>query len=108
MDAQYLRAVICRMVATASSLVAGTISLRLYGQYLTPELYGAAIDEAHKHNLRAIAHVFDLEDAKGLLRAGIEGFTHLVRDKEVDEEFLQLLNSRRAEYVVAGATLKRT
>ena len=43
MDAQYLRAVICRMVATASSLVAGTISLRLYGKYLTPEIYGTII-----------------------------------------------------------------
>ena len=58
---------------------------------LTPELYGAAIDEAHKHNLRAIAHVFDLEDAKGLVRAGVEGFTHLVRDKDIDDEFIALL-----------------
>ncbi len=66
---------------------------------LTPELYGAAIDEAHKHNLRAIAHVFDLEDAKGLLRAGIEGFTHLVRDEEVDEEFLQLLKQHPGVFV---------
>jgi imidazolonepropionase-like amidohydrolase len=66
---------------------------------LTPELYGAAIDEAHKHNLRAIAHVFDLEDAKGLVRAGIEGFTHLVRDQEVDEEFLQLLRAHPGVFV---------
>jgi imidazolonepropionase-like amidohydrolase len=58
---------------------------------LTPELYGAAIAEAHKYNLRTIAHVFDLEDAKGLLRAGVEGFMHLVRDEEVDEEFLDLV-----------------
>jgi imidazolonepropionase-like amidohydrolase len=58
---------------------------------LTPELYGAAVDEAHKHNLRAIAHVYDLEDAKGLVRAGIEGFMHLVRDKDIDDEFIQLL-----------------
>jgi imidazolonepropionase-like amidohydrolase len=58
---------------------------------LTPDLYGAAVDEAHKHNLRAIAHVYDLEDAKGLVRAGIEGFTHLVRDKDIDDEFMQLL-----------------
>src|SRR5579859_1530499 len=58
---------------------------------LTPDLYGAAVDEAHKHNLRAIAHVFDLEDAKGLLRAGIDGFTHLVRDKDLDDEFMQLV-----------------
>jgi len=66
---------------------------------LTPELYGAAIDEAHKFNLRAIAHVYALEDAKGLLRAGIEGFTHLVRDKEVDEDFLQLLRQHPGVFV---------
>ena len=66
---------------------------------LTPELYGAAIDEAHRQGLRAIAHVFDLEDAKGLLRAGIEGFTHLVRDKEVDEEFALLLRSHPGVFI---------
>jgi imidazolonepropionase-like amidohydrolase len=58
---------------------------------LTPDLYGAAVDEARKHNLRAIAHVFDLEDAKGLVRAGIDGFTHLVRDKDMDDEMMGLL-----------------
>jgi len=58
---------------------------------LTPELYTAAVDEARKHNLRAIAHVFDLEDAKGLLRAGVDGFMHLVRDKDLDDEFMALL-----------------
>src|SRR5947208_4392421 len=66
---------------------------------LTPELYGAAIDEAHKYNLRAIAHVYDLEDAKGLVRAGIEGFTHLVRDKDIDDEFLQLLKQHPGVFV---------
>jgi imidazolonepropionase-like amidohydrolase len=58
---------------------------------LTPDLYGAAVEEAHKYNLRAIAHVFDLEDAKGLVRAGIDGFTHLVRDKDMDDEMMGLL-----------------
>src|SRR5262249_5343045 len=66
---------------------------------LTPELYGAAIDEAHKHSLRSIAHVYNLEDAKGLVRAGIEGFTHLVRDKDVDDEFLQLLRQHTGVFV---------
>src|SRR5437773_4894745 len=66
---------------------------------LTRELYGGAVDEAHKYNLRTIAHVFDLEDAKGLLRAGIEGFTHLVRDKEIDDEFLQLLRQHPVVFV---------
>lgn len=57
---------------------------------LTPEIYQAAADEARKHNLRAIAHVFDLEDAKGLVRASVEGFLHSIRDAEVDEEFIRL------------------
>jgi imidazolonepropionase-like amidohydrolase len=58
---------------------------------LTPELYGAAIDEAHKLGFRVIAHVYDLEDAKGLVRAGVEGFAHMVRDKDLDDEFMTLL-----------------
>jgi imidazolonepropionase-like amidohydrolase len=65
---------------------------------LTPEIFTAAVQEALKYNLRPIAHVYDLEDAKGLVRAGIEGFTHLVRDKEIDDEFLQLLKERRGVF----------
>jgi imidazolonepropionase-like amidohydrolase len=61
---------------------------------LTPELYQAAADEARRHNLRSIAHVFDLEDAKGLVRAGIEGFLHSIRDSEVDTEFITLAKQR--------------
>jgi imidazolonepropionase-like amidohydrolase len=57
---------------------------------LTPELYGAVIDEAHKNDLRVTAHVFSLEDAKGLLRAGIDMFAHGIRDVDVDEELIQL------------------
>jgi imidazolonepropionase-like amidohydrolase len=66
------------------------------GQYkkLTPELYGAVIDEAHKHGLRVTAHIYALEDAKGLLKAGIDAFAHGVRDMDVDEEFVALIKQR--------------
>jgi imidazolonepropionase-like amidohydrolase len=66
------------------------------GQYkkLTPVIYGAVIDEAHKHNIRVTAHIFALEDAKGLLRAGIDGFAHGVRDRDIDDEFLALIKQR--------------
>ena len=57
---------------------------------LTPEICQAAADEARKHGLPVIAHVFDLEDAKGLVRAGVEGFLHSIRDAEVDDEFITL------------------
>jgi imidazolonepropionase-like amidohydrolase len=62
------------------------------GQYekLTPALYGAVIDEAHQRGLRVTAHVFTLEDAKGLLRAGLDAFAHGVRDQDVDDEIVAL------------------
>ena len=66
------------------------------GQYekLTPELYGAVIDEAHQHGLRVTAHIFSLEDAKGLLEAGVDSFAHSVRDMDVDDEFVAMVQER--------------
>jgi imidazolonepropionase-like amidohydrolase len=62
---------------------------------LTPELYGAIIDEAHRNQQRVTAHIFSLEDAKGLLKAGVDSFAHGVRDRDVDEEFMTLVKGRR-------------
>ncbi len=62
---------------------------------MTPDLYTAVIDEAHKRNLRTIAHVYTLDDAKGLLRAGIDAFAHGVRDKVLDDEAVALYKGRR-------------
>jgi imidazolonepropionase-like amidohydrolase len=72
------------------------------GKYkkLTPALYGAIIDEAHKNNLRVTAHIFALEDAKGLLKAGLDAFAHSVRDRDIDEEGLALFK-QHANLVVA-------
>ena len=61
---------------------------------LSPALYRAAIDEAHKQGLRTIAHIYTLEDAKGVLRAGIDAFAHSVRDKDIDDEFIAMLKAR--------------
>lgn len=65
------------------------------GKYpkLTPPLYGAVIDEAHKHKLRVAAHIFSLEDAKGLMKAGIDAFAHGVRDRDIDDDGLALFKT---------------
>jgi imidazolonepropionase-like amidohydrolase len=63
-------------------------------QKLTPELYGAIIDEAHKRGLRVTAHLFDLEDAKGLIRAGVDALAHGVRDKDIDDELVAMFKQR--------------
>ena len=66
------------------------------GQYmkLTPELYGAILDEAHANGLRVTAHIFNMEDAKGLLRAGLDAFAHGVRERDIDEEVVALFQER--------------
>jgi imidazolonepropionase-like amidohydrolase len=61
---------------------------------LSPAVYRAIIDEAHKNGLRVIAHVVTLADVKDLLRADIDGFAHLFRDREADAEVLALLKTR--------------
>ena len=55
---------------------------------LTPDLYGAIIDEAHKNKLRVAVHATDLRDAKDLLRANIDVFAHMISD--TDEELVSL------------------
>jgi imidazolonepropionase-like amidohydrolase len=66
------------------------------GKYkkLTPEIYGAIIDEAHKLGLRVTAHIFDLEDTKGLIRAGVDAFAHGVRDRDIDDELVVMFKQR--------------
>lgn len=66
------------------------------GQYekLSEPLYTAIIDEAHQHDLIVAAHIFALEDAKRLLRAGVDAFAHSIRDQEIDQELLDLWSER--------------
>jgi imidazolonepropionase-like amidohydrolase len=61
---------------------------------LTPDIYGAIIDEAHGNNLKTFVHLDRLSDAKELLRRGIDVFAHSIRDAEVDDEFLALARQR--------------
>ena len=61
---------------------------------LSPEIYGAVIEEAHANGLRVTAHLFYLDDAKELVRRGVDAFAHGVRDQDVDDEFVALVKAR--------------
>ena len=52
---------------------------------LAPDLYRAIIDEAHRRGLQVVAHVYYHDDAEDLVAAGVDGFAHLVRDREMDD-----------------------
>jgi len=63
---------------------------------LKPDVYRAIIDEAHKNGMETLAHLSRtsaLADAKDLLRAGVNGFVHTVRDRDVDEEYIALVKA---------------
>ncbi|MEH0834906.1 amidohydrolase family protein [Pectobacterium cacticida] len=66
---------------------------------MSPEIYRAAIDEAHKNNLRAFVHIHYLDDAKDVLRAGADVLAHGVRDKAIDGEFIELMRKNNAWYI---------
>ncbi len=72
------------------------------GKYpkLAPDIYGAAIDEAHKAGLRAIAHEYYLTDAKELVRRGIDAFAHGVRDTDIDDELVALIKAHPGFVVI--------
>ena len=74
---------------------------------LRPELYRAIIDEAHKSSLRAVAHVYSLSDAKDLARAGADGFSHLPRDEQADDEYVALLKEHNV-FVMPSLSLQDT
>ena len=55
---------------------------------LSPEIQLAIIDQAHKHHLKAFAHMYELSDAKFLVEHGIDLLAHNVRDRDVDDAFI--------------------
>ena len=67
---------------------------------LSPDLYGAIIDEAHTHKLRVAVHATDLRDAKDLLRAGIDVFAHMISG--VDDELVSLFKEHPTTSVLSA------
>jgi imidazolonepropionase-like amidohydrolase len=67
-------------------------------QTLTPPLYRAILDEAHKYDVPVAVHNVKQADAKELVRGGIEGWLHVpVRQGEVaDDEIVALVKDRVA------------
>jgi imidazolonepropionase-like amidohydrolase len=66
---------------------------------MTPTVYGALIDQAHKRGLRVAAHVYYLKDAKGLLNAGVDVIAHSVRDQDVDQALIAQIKQRNVGYI---------
>ena len=65
----------------------------------------AIIDDAHQHHLRVTAHIFYLQDARQLTDFGVDSLAHSVRDKPIDQAFIEGMKKHGAWQM--AATLSR-
>src|SRR5215471_11654436 len=64
------------------------------GAKLKADAFGAAIEEAHKRNLKIVAEVYDLADAEDLVKAGIDGLVNSIRDRDVDDALISAMKEK--------------
>ena len=78
----------------------------LYGlrPKIAPELRIAVLDQARKHGKVTTTHIYEIEDARMMIDAGVNILAHNVRDREVDAEFIALMKKRNVTLI---ATLTR-
>lgn len=66
---------------------------------LGPQVWQAAIAEAHRRHLRVAVHIHDLELAHMALDHGADILAHGVRDKPVDQSLINQLKTTHAWYI---------
>jgi len=62
---------------------------------MSPEVYAAIIDEAHKHHMIVNAHATTLPDQKAVVRAGADVLVHMVQSEKIDDELMTLLREKQ-------------
>jgi imidazolonepropionase-like amidohydrolase len=66
---------------------------------MNPAIYKAVIEEAHKDGLRVAAHVYYLDDARQLVADGVDVLAHSVRDRVVDQAFVESVKQHHVWYI---------
>ena len=62
---------------------------------MTPEVYNAVIEEAHKHGMLVQSHAIALADQKAVVSAGTDVLVHTVQNEKLDDEFLAMLRQHK-------------
>jgi imidazolonepropionase-like amidohydrolase len=82
-----------KLIATGGVLTKGAVP---GNAQLLPEELGAAIEEAHRHDLRVGAHAIGTLGIKNALRAGVDSIEH---GHMLDDEAIELFKSRNVYLV---------
>jgi len=72
-----------------------------YGQFpkMPPEVAHTIIEEGARLGLRTYAHVYNVDDAKVLIRSGLHTVAHIPRDREIDSELINLMLERNVPVI---------
>ncbi len=66
----------------------------------------SVVDEARKHGIPVVAHVFSAEDARKAVEAGADGLAHMIRTEVPDDDLLDAIASRDM-YVCSSIGIQR-
>jgi imidazolonepropionase-like amidohydrolase len=66
---------------------------------MTPDIWGAIIDESRKKGLRTAVHIFYLKDAQAAVDKGVDVIAHSVRDQDVPKSFVDVLKRKNVAYI---------
>ena len=66
---------------------------------MPPEVYVALIAEAHKNGILVHAHATNLQDQKGVVKAGVDVLVHTVVAEKLDDEFMTILRDKKPYWV---------
>jgi imidazolonepropionase-like amidohydrolase len=66
---------------------------------MTPEVYRAAIAEAHARGLTVAAHIHDLDQARDLVDARVDILAHGIRDRAVDPMLARKMSDQGTWYI---------
>jgi imidazolonepropionase-like amidohydrolase len=66
---------------------------------MSPEIYRAIIEEAHRLKVQVAAHIHDAAPAAGLVKSGVDIIAHGVRDQPMPEELVAAMAQSGTWYV---------
>jgi imidazolonepropionase-like amidohydrolase len=90
-----------KSVDRLADLKAGAIKFHLQGNAndMSPETWGAIIDQAHTRGLKTATHIFFLKDARSVVDRGGDALAHSVRDQDVPADFVTALKQKNVTYM---------
>ena len=69
------------------------------GGAMSLDTVGGLVEAAHARGLRVAAHIFSLDEAKGVVSRGVDIVAHSVRDRDVDAALIAAMQKRNVGYI---------